>query len=319
MIAGAPHSEIREALDVLDQYLHDDANKLDGEEENSFAVFLSSLVIILRDGFEAIIILGAIIAYLIKSGNKEKTRVVYGGAFIAIGASIVLAFVLLAILNASGAQQELIEGFTVLFAVAVLIYVSNWMISKSQADSWNKYIEGQVKGSVTRGSMFSLAFAAFLAVFREGAELILFYYALFAGGGTETYVNMVWLGLAVGCILLVVVYLLIRFLSIKLPVKQFFIGTSILLSLMAISFIGSGIKKLQSSNIIGVTPIQGFPTVDILYIYPTLETLIPQIVLLVLAIVTIVVQIRKARAARMLNATASGDGTLEAQQKNHKF
>jgi len=192
-------------------------------------------------------------------------------------------------------SRSLLRELQFLIAVAVLFYVSNWMVSKSQAAAWNKYIEGKVQGSVARGGIFSLAFAAFLAVFREGAELILFYYALFAGGGTQTYINMVWLGLAVGCVLLVVVYLLIRFLSIKLPVKQFFLGTSILLSLMAVAFIGSGIKKLQSSNIISVTPIQGFPTVDVLYIYPTLETLIPQVVLLGIIILTFVLQIRKLR------------------------
>lgn len=304
MTAGAPNSEIRDALDVLDQYLQEDAKQLDGEEESSVAVFFASLMIIMRDGFEAILILGAIIAYLIKSGNKQKIHVVYTGTFIAIGASIALAFVLIAILNASGAQQELIEGITVLIAVAVLFYVSNWMISKTQASAWNKYIEGQVQGSVARGGIFSLAFAAFLAVFREGAELILFYYALFAGGGTQSYINMVWLGLGVGCVLLVVVYLLIRYVSIKLPVKQFFFGTSILLSLMAIAFIGSGIKKLQSSNIISVTPIQGFPTVDVIYIYPTVETLIPQVLLLSAIILTFVLQINKMRKAQKEPKTA---------------
>lgn len=185
MLAGVPNSEIRDALDVLDQYLHEDAKQLDGEEKSSVAVFFASLMIIMRDGFETILILGAIIAFLIKSGNKEKIRVVYIGTFAAIGASIALAFILIAILKASGAQQELVEGFTVLLAVAVLLYVSNWMVSKSQATVWNKYIEGQVQGSVARSGIFSLAFAAFLAVFREGAELILFYYALFAGGGTR--------------------------------------------------------------------------------------------------------------------------------------
>jgi high-affinity iron transporter len=145
--------------------------------------------------------------------------------------------------------------------------------------------------------VFSLAFAAFLAVFREGAETILFYQALLAGN--QGYLNMIWVGLGVGIVLLVVIYVLIRFLSIKLPLKPFFLGTSILLFVMSVAFTGSGIKELQEGNVIPVTMLPfDFITVDILGIYPTLETLIPQIVLLGATIVTFVLQLRRNRAMK---------------------
>lgn len=152
--------------------------------------------------------------------------------------------------------------------------------------------------------MFSLAFAAFLAVFREGAELILFYYALLAD--TQTHTAMVWAGLVVGCVLLVVIYLLIRFLSIRLPMTLFLIGTSVLLSLMAISFVGAGVKRLQSGNIVSMTPVPGLTSVDILGIYPTLETLIPQAILLVLTVTGFALQLHRSRAARTTNAVPVG-------------
>jgi high-affinity iron transporter len=291
MTANAAQSEVRADLDTLVRFLREDANQLDGKTENPAAVFLASFLIILREGFEAIIIVGAIIAYLIKSGNKEKTGTVYRGSLLALGASVVMAVILNALSGASGAQQEIVEGATMLLAVLVLFYVSNWMLGKAEADAWGGYIEGRVKSSIARGSVFSLAFAAFLAVFREGAEVILFYQALLID--TELYSNMIWIGLAVGCVALVVVYVVIRVLSIRLPLKPFFLGTSVLLSLMAISFTGSGVKELQEGNAVSVTPVAGVSSVDLLGIYPTLETLIPQAVLLVVTVVTFSIQIRK--------------------------
>jgi high-affinity iron transporter len=264
--------------------------------ENALGVFLGSLLIIVREGFEAIIIVGAIIAYLLKSGNKKSTAPVYWGSLIALALSVVMAWILNALTStASGRNQEIIEGATMLLAVAVLFYVSNWMVSKAEAEAWTGYIEGKVKASITKGSMFSLAFAAFLAVFREGAETILFYQALLAGN--QNYINMIWVGLGVGIVLLVIIYILIRFLSIKLPLKPFFLGTSILLFAMSVAFTGSGIKELQEGNVIPVTMLPfNFITVDILGIYPTLETLIPQILLLGITIATFVIQIRRNKA-----------------------
>jgi high-affinity iron transporter len=292
MTNGAPNGEVRQGLDLLAAYLREDANKLDGKSENPLGVFLGSLLIIVREGFEAILVVGAIAAYLIKSGNKKSTRPVYLGAIIALGVSVLMAWALNLITAISGGQnQEIIEGATMLVAVVVLFYVSNWMVSKAEAGAWSSYIEGKVQSSITRGSIFSLAFAAFLAVFREGAETILFYQALLAQ--TQTYVNMVWLGLGIGSVLLVGVYLAIRFLSIRLPLKPFFLGTSILLFAMSVTFVGNGIKEFQEGNLVGVTPVPGLGSVSILGIYPTLETLIPQAILLVITVATFVIQIRK--------------------------
>ena len=311
--AGSTNEEVKASLDELTRLLREDADQLDGKKESALGVFLASLLIITREGFEAIIIVGAIIAYLVKSGNKEKTGAVYWGSVIALGASVIMAFILNSLSGASGANQEITEGLTMLLAVVVLFYVSNWMVSKSESAAWTSYIEGKVQSSITRGSVFSLAFAAFLAVFREGAETILFYQALLAG--TKTYLNMVWLGLGVGCVALVIIYLLIRFMSIKLPLQPFFLGTSILLFVMSISFVGSGVKELQEGNLVGVTPVSGITSVDILGIYPTLETLIPQAVLLALTIVTFVVQIRKTRKMRAMRM-AAGEGSA-APQSDH--
>jgi high-affinity iron transporter len=291
---GDPDPAVKESLDTLAAYLREDAAALDSKVESALGVFLGSLLIILREGFEAILIVGAIIAYLLKSGNKKSTPPVYWGSLVALGVSVIMAWILNRITSVAGGQnQEIIEGATMLLAVVVLFYVSNWMVSKAEAEAWANYIEGKVQASLARGSVFSLAFAAFLAVFREGAETILFYQALLAN--TRTHINMIWLGLGLGAAALVLVYILIRVLSIRIPLKPFFLGTSILLFVMSITFVGNGVKELQEGNVIPVTPIPGGASIDILGIYPTLETLIPQIVLLALTVLTFVIQLRRGK------------------------
>jgi high-affinity iron transporter len=299
-ISQGEDAKVKDSLDTLARYITEDAAQLDSAVESALGVFLGSLLIILREGFEAIIIVGAIIAYLVKSGNKKRTASVYWGSLIALVLSVGMAWILNALTStASGRNQEIIEGATMLLAVAVLFYVSNWMVSKSEAEAWTNYIQGKVRNSISGGSMFSLAFAAFLAVFREGAETILFYQALLAGN--QNYVNMVWLGFGIGSVGLVIIYLLIRVLSLRVPLKPFFLGTSVLLFVMSVAFTGSGIKELQEGNVIPVTMLPFSFTVDILGIYPTLQTLIPQVLLLGVTVVTFVFQIRKnrKRAAEM--------------------
>ncbi|MDR1787444.1 MAG: FTR1 family iron permease [Treponema sp.] len=297
MTAGETKAAVSAGLAELARLLTEDAARLDGKGESAFGVFAGALVIILREGFEAIIIVGAILAWLKKSGVKKGARPVYWGSGIALALSVVMAVVLNALSStATGQGQEMLEGFTMLVAVAVLFYVSNWMVSKAEAAAWSQYIESKTALAVTRGSMFSLAFTAFLAVFREGAETILFYQALLAQ--THTHLSMIYLGLALGAVLLVGVFMLIRVLSIRIPLRPFFLGTSILLFVMSITFIGNGVKELQEANLVSVTPVSGIGSIDMLGVYPTWETLIPQAALLVISVVTFVLQLRRGNILR---------------------
>jgi high-affinity iron transporter len=296
MTEGMSVSEVKASLDSLKKMLREDANSLDGKEESSVGVFLASLVIILREGFEAILVIAAIAAYLIRSGNASKTRVVYGGGIAALLASALAAYALQYVFEVSGANQEILEGAAMLLAVVVLFFVSNWMVSKAEAEAWKQYIEGKVQSAMETGSAFALCAAAFLAVFREGAETILFYQALLAE--TSTYVNMIWIGFGVGCVALVAIFLLVRYGSLVIPIKPFFMGTSILMYIMSVAFAGGGVKELQEADVISVTPVGFVQSVDILGIYPTVETIIPQVVLLALAIGSIIHYRAKGRRAR---------------------
>ena len=275
---------------------------------SAIAVFLGSFAIILREGLEAILIVGAIIAYLIKSGKKHQVLPVYIGSALGVVFSFIMAAILNWLLSRSAEyhmSQEVIEGIAALTAVVVLFWVSNWMVSKSESAAWSQYIEGQVASSSDRGSVFALGFTAWLAVFREGAEGILFYQPMLA----EDRPDMVWLGFGVGVAALVVVFMLIRFLSIKLPLKPFFMGTSILMAIMSISFLGAGIKELiegavfEEIEFMDLSWVSNSPswlnwipyndTLDVLGIYPLVGTIVPQLILLVITVITFILHIRK--------------------------
>ncbi|MDR3281138.1 MAG: FTR1 family iron permease [Synergistaceae bacterium] len=300
MTDGAPVAEVGESLDALKKMLREDANKLDGKEESSAGVFVASLLIILREGFEAILVIAAIAAYLIRSGNQRSVRVVYGSGAAALGASALAAVAIQLVFEVSGANQEILEGAAMLLAVVVLFFVSNWMVSKAEAEAWKQYIENKVQTAVETGSQFALGAAAFLAVFREGAETILFYQALLAE--TEAFKHMVWAGFGVGCVALVFIFAIVRYGSLAIPIKPFFMGTSVLMYIMSIAFAGGGVKELQEADVISVTPVGFVQSVDILGIYPTLETLLPQAVMIFLAVASILHYRAKGRKARMTTA-----------------
>ena len=254
--------------------------------------FLAAFGIIVREGLEAILVIAAIIAYLVKSGNGKILKNVYIGALFGVAASFIAAgglFYLKKVWVGAGQSQEVIEGITALIAVCVLFYVSNWMISKSEAASWSRYIDGKVQSSVAVGSGFALAFTAFLCVFREGAEVVLFYQPMLYEGNA----GMVWAGFGTGCVLLVFIYLAITKLSIKLPLKVFFTATGILMAVMCVSFLGSGIKELAEGNVFDLSlRVPGMPENDIIQIfgiYPYLETLVPQIILAVILLITFMI------------------------------
>ena len=262
------------------------------QSDPRWLTFLAAFGIIVREGLEAILIIAAIIAYLVKSGNKSILKNVYIGAVLGIAASFVAAGLLSYLKKVwvgAGQSQEVIEGITALIAVCVLFYVSNWMISKSEAASWSRYIDGKVQSSVAEGSGFALAFTAFLSVFREGAEVVLFYQPML----TEGNAGMVWAGFGVGCVLLVFVYLAITKLSIRLPIKVFFTATSILMAVMCVSFLGSGIKELAEGNVFDlVLRVPGIPENDFIQIfgiYPYLETLVPQLILAIVLLITFMI------------------------------
>lgn len=273
-------ADVNGKIDLLISALAEDIKKLPergggqgSKKESPYASFLNSFVIILREGFEAILVVSALAAYLAKTGYKEKVRVVYYGAAIALAASVLTAILLQTVIRISGAGQEALEGITMLFATAVLFYVSYWLINKIEVARWQQYVKSKVDSSIGRGSVIALGFAAFLAVYREGAETILFYQALYSSAGSH---NAVTLGFAAGTLPLIAIFFLVKYGSVRIPIGPFFAVTSVLLYYLAFTFAGKGVLELQEAGWISSSHMDGFPAISVLGIYPTWEGILLQ-------------------------------------------
>jgi high-affinity iron transporter len=240
--------------------------------------FFQSFLIILREGFEAILVIGAVVAFLLKTGHRERLRSIWTGMVLALICSGLTAIVLRTVLRAIPATQEIIEGATLLVAVAVLFSVSYWLISRVEAAKWQQFIREKVNTALEHGGGRALAFVAFLAVYREGAETALFYQALFNEGAHVAL--PISLGIVVGFGALAVIFTLFYRFGVRIPLRPFFSVTSVLLYYMAFVFTGKGIRELQEGNVVPISVIRGMPTVDALGLYPTWQTLLAQLVLL---------------------------------------
>jgi len=244
--------------------------------------FFQSLLIILREGFEAMLVIGAVVAFLIKTGHRERLRSIWLGIGLGLVASLATAVVLKTLLAAMPASREIVEATTMLLAVVVLFSVSYWLISKVEAAKWQKFIREKVSSALEHGGGKALALVAFLAVYREGAETALFYQALFNEGPNVGL--PLALGIVVGFAVLAVVFTLFYRYGVRIPMRPFFAVTSLLLYYMAFVFMGKGIRELQEGNIMRITVIPGGPHVDAMGIYPSVETLTAQGILVVLLI-----------------------------------
>ena len=251
-----------------------------------WAAFFQSLLIILREGVEAILVIGAVVAFLIKTGNRDRLTSIWIGCGLALAASAVTAVVLQTVLRTLPATREIIEGVTMLVAVAVLFSVSYWLISKVEAAKWQAFIKEKVEAALSHGGSRALTLVAFLAVYREGAETALFYQALFNEGGHV--ILPISLGIVVGAVVLAVIFTLFYRFGVRIPLRPFFAITSVLLYYMAFVFMGKGIRELQEGNAAPITLIPGFPEIPALGIFPTVETVLAQLVLLALFAIAVI-------------------------------
>src|SRR5207244_1590054 len=159
------------------------AERLVADRSSSASLFVQSFVLLLREGFEAILIVAALMTFLAKAGAMERRRHVAQGAWVAVAASVVTAAVVELLFQITPGQREALEGATMLVATAVLFYVSYWLLSKIEVAKWNAFVKGRMEEALSTGSSFALASVAFLAVYREGFETILFYQALLTSAG----------------------------------------------------------------------------------------------------------------------------------------
>ena len=288
MNAGKDVASIQQEIAAFSAGL-DKALELLGGNQGGIALFFFSLTIILREGLEALLIVAAVIAYIHKSGHGDKQKVINNSVCWALGASVITALLFQWLLTNAAAGREILEGVTMLIATVMLFGMSYWLLSKVEAQHWKAYLQKKIGTSLSQGSLIGLWLTSFLAVYREGAETVLFYFALAADAKTALDYGYLFGGLAVGIVILAVVYLIMRYSVVRLPLKPFFIFTGIFMYLMAFIFAGKGVAELIEGKAFTPTLIGDgtlFPKWmgDWLGIMPYWETLLPQLVLLAAAL-----------------------------------
>ena len=266
------------------------AERLVADRSSGASLFVQSFVLLLREGFEAILIVAALTAFLSKAGALERRRHVARGAWTAVAASAATAVVIELLFEITPGQREALEGGTMLLATAVLFYVSYWLLSKIEVAKWNAFVKGRMEDALSTGSGFALSSVAFLAVYREGFETILFYKALLSSAGSTSAAGVagVMAGIAAGALALVIIYVAVNRFGMKVPLKPFFAVTSAMLYYMAFVFAGKGIADLQESGLVRVSVVPWAPRIPVLGIYPTVQSLALQLLLIVLLLVAVV-------------------------------
>ncbi|WP_241951910.1 FTR1 family iron permease [Pasteurella multocida] len=282
--ANASSDQLQQQANQLAQGLSKSVEMLQGGKQSHWSMFLYSLLIILREGLEALLIVAAIVTYLIKNQHQDKLPVIRQSVYVALIASLITAVIFQFVFANAGASRELLEGFTMMIAVVMLFMMSYWLLSKVEAQNWQRYLEGKLSSALTTGSLIGLWLTSFLAVYREGAETVLFYYALVADATSAVSYLYLFAGLVVGIVILTVCYLIMRYTVVKLPLKPFFMFTGTFMYLMAFVFAGKSVLELIEGKLFEPTLITAVPEISWLGIYPYLETLIPQVILLIAAL-----------------------------------
>ena len=255
-------------------------DRLSGSRLSPNAAFVSSLVILLREGLESILIISTIVAFVVRTGRRDALPYIHLGWIGAMVLGAVTWSLARYMLSISGANRELTEGLTALLAAAMLLYVGWWLHSRSNAQAWNRYVREQLTSVLATRTLWTMAGLSFLVVYRELFEVILFYETLWSQAGAIGHSAVVW-GIAAAAVLLVLLGGLILRYSVRLPIGPFFTVASTLLAVMAVIFVGNGIAALQAAGLLDVTNVHFF-SLPLLGIHPTIQSLVPQALILAL-------------------------------------
>ena len=263
------------------------------------ATFLGAFTILVREGLEALLVVVALLAFLRKADRHHAVRYVHAGWILALligGITWALARYAVSI---SGAGRELTEGFSSLFAAAVLLSVGLWMHQKSIGGRWQAYLKEKMAFALSQRSAWFLFGLAFLSVYREVFETILFYAALWSEG------QEVWLlsGIAAGAVVLGLIAGILLRTSRRLPIGKFFSVSSGLIAVLAIVLTGKGVAALQEAGWISVTT-SPVPHIELLGIYPTWQSLLAQVAVIVVLVAGFVFNVLRGRDALSPEASA---------------
>jgi len=250
--------------------------------QTALAYFFYSLGLLFREGMEAMLVIVALAAATRTEGRIGRSRDIYAGAIAAIFASIILAWAVNHLITDDA--SDTLEGVFQLFAAATLFYVSSWMTSKGQSDRWMQFIAHKLE-TAERSTIpgLALGLTAFLAVMREGAETIVFFQALTSGATEAVERHAVTAGIVAAAVALAATFVIVKRAADRIPMKIFFRATSFMLYALAIVFVGQGVASLQEASVVPATFVNYAPTIPMLGLFPTIQSLGAQALLLMLA------------------------------------
>ncbi|WP_379971292.1 FTR1 family protein [Ectobacillus sp. sgz5001026] len=275
MISAGKYQDANQLLDQMIGYLTPLASK------TSYTIWDAAMIPI-REGLEALLVVAALLAVVKKSGEKKGKVWIWGGVSAGLIFSAILAVIVKFVFTsgAFGQNNFLISGWTGIIAAVMLLYMSYWLHSKSNIAEWNQYIHNKSQSALNTGRIVSLGFLSFLAVFREGTETVLFIIGMVNQISTEQLIIGVLIGLG---ILAVVAYLMLV-IGIKLPMRPFFLVSSLIVFYMCFKFTGLGIHSFQLAGSLPSTTSGYLPSIDFLGFYPSWQSALPQIALLLFAL-----------------------------------
>lgn len=292
LVAGklaSPNQDLEELKNRLKGYEREIAML----QQKNYSVWDASQVM-LREGLEALLIISALITSLRKTGNRHYQKWIWLGAVAGVVVSVAAALLINAIFTsaiAAGTNRERIEGVTGMIAVLLMIGVGNWLHQRSYLHAWNRYIDRQMNVALSMGSVLGMAFISFLSIFREGAETIIFYMGMAPSISPEKLLA----GIGIAILILLVFAIFIIRLSIKIPIGPFFKAATLLIYALAFKILGMSLHSLQLADVISMNQIEQLPIIDWIGFFPTWETVLSQLVLMLFVSWVVVMTERRKR------------------------
>ncbi|WP_394877461.1 FTR1 family iron permease [Mammaliicoccus lentus] len=243
--------------------------------------FWDAALILLREGVEALLIIMALLTVTRKTEQTKASKWIMSGSLLGIILSIALAFIFKAIFENLGSTRELTEGIVGICSVILMVIVGAWLHSKSSLESWEKFINKNMDKAMSTGSLLTFGLVAFLSVFREGAETIIFYLGIVGKISTWSLI----LGILVAVFILILIAVFFTQITKWIPIHRLFFIMSLFIFLLAFKILGVSVHTLQILNILPQHTINHLPFIDLIGLYPTYETVIPQLILIVIVMI----------------------------------
>jgi high-affinity iron transporter len=279
MISSGNYSGAAPLIDKMVGYLTPLASK------TSYTIWDAAMIPI-REGLEALLVVGALLAFVKKSNNDKGKGYIWSGVLVGVLCSAIIAVIVKFVFSsgAFGQNNFLISGWTAVVAAAMLLYMSYWLHSKANIAEWNQYIRNKSQAALDTGRIISLGLLTFLAVFREGTETVLFV----IGMVNQISLQQLLLGILIGMGILAILAYLMLVVGVKLPMRPFFLVSSLIVFYLCFKFTGLGIHSFQLAGSLPSSTASNLPSIDFLGFYPSWQSALPQIALLLFAVAVLI-------------------------------